>query len=244
MSSDHGIRITWNGHATTTVETPDGKIILIDPWLAHNPSTPEDQKQIDKVDLMLISHGHGDHMGDAISIAQRTRPHIISMNEICMYLGSKGVQDCSGGNTGGSQTWEGIRVTMVDAIHSSSIQEGDTTIYAGLPVGFVIRFPDHFTLYHAGDTAVFEGMRLIGRLYEPDVAMLPIGDHYTMGPREAAEAIRLLGVTRVIPMHFGTFPILTGTPADLEKEASDISGLRIITLNPGQSVTQGEITHA
>lgn len=236
-----GATITWLGHAATKIETADGKIILIDPLIHSNPVTPDEHKDIDRCDLMLISHGHGDNMGDAITIAQQTRPHIIAMNEICLYLSEKGVEDCSGGNTGGTQVWSDISVTMVDAVHSSSTMENGQLIYLGLAVGFVIRLADGFTIYHAGDTALFEGMRLIGRLHEPDVAILPIGDHFTMGPKAAAEAIRMLGAPSVIPIHYGTFPILTGTPEQLQKEASDISGLRIVVLEPGQSVAQREL---
>jgi L-ascorbate metabolism protein UlaG (beta-lactamase superfamily) len=241
MANDGGIRITWLGHAATRIDTTDGKVILVDPLIQENPLTPQSAKNIDRVDLLLISHGHGDNMGDALTLAQRFQPRIIAMNEICLYLSGKGVQNCTGGNTGGTQEWEGIRVTMVDAIHSSSIQEDGRLIYAGLAVGFVIRFPDGFTVYHAGDTDIFEGMKLIGQLYHPNLAILPIGDHFTMGPRTAAEAIRLLDVSHVIPIHYGTFPVLTGTPEQLQKEASDISGLTIFPLKPGESVTQSQV---
>jgi L-ascorbate metabolism protein UlaG (beta-lactamase superfamily) len=190
---------------------------------------------------MLITHAHFDHMGDAVAIAQKTQPAIIAIYDFCTYLEAKGLQNCNGMNKGGTVQWDGIRVTMVDAIHSSGFEENGTFISGGDPAGFVIRFENGFTVYHSGDTDIFESMKLIGRLYEPDVALLPIGDHFTMGPRQAAEAIRLLGVNRVIPIHFGTFPLLTGTPEQLEKEASDVVGLKIITLKPGQSVTQREI---
>lgn len=239
--ANNGATITWLGHAATKIETADGKIILIDPLIHGNPITPDEHKDVDRCDLMLISHGHGDNMGDAIQIAKATNPHIIAMNEICLYLGEKGVEDCSGGNTGGTQVWNDISVTMVDAVHSSSTMENGQLIYLGLAVGFIIRLPDGFTIYHAGDTALFEGMRLIGRLYEPDVAILPIGDHFTMGPKAAAEAIRLLGVTSVIPVHYGTFPVLTGTPEQLQQEAKDISGLKMVVLKPGESVRQPDL---
>jgi L-ascorbate metabolism protein UlaG (beta-lactamase superfamily) len=163
------------------------------------------------------------------------------MNELCAYLSSKGAKDCSGGNTGGTQEWNGLRVTMVNAVHSSSIQDGDGLLYAGLAVGFVIRLGDGFTIYHAGDTDVFAGMELIGRLYKPDVALLPIGSHYTMGPHEAAEAIRLLGVKHIIPIHYGTFPLLWGSPEALKNETSSQPDLHIIPLKPGESVSQSEL---
>jgi L-ascorbate metabolism protein UlaG (beta-lactamase superfamily) len=241
MTSNRGAIITWLGHAATKIETADGTVILVDPFLEGNPTTPDDARIQNRVDLMLISHGHGDNMGDAVKIAQQHQPHIIAMNELCGYLSSKGAKDCSGGNTGGGQDWNGLRVTMVNAVHSSSIQDGDQLLYAGLAVGFVIRLNDGFTIYHAGDTDVFAGMELIGRLYQPDVALLPIGSHYTMGPLEAAEAIRLLGVKRVVPIHYGTFPILWGSPEALSKETSDVSDLRIIPLKPGESVSQADL---
>ncbi|HEX6506848.1 MAG TPA: metal-dependent hydrolase [Chloroflexota bacterium] len=241
MTSDGGLTITWLGHAATKIETADGMVVLIDPLIQSNPVTPEDQKHLDRVDLLLISHGHGDNLGESVQIIERFQPHVIAMNELCGYLASKGAKDCSGGNTGGTQEWNGLRVTLVNAIHSSSAQDGGQIIYTGLAVGFVIRFADGFTVYHAGDTDVFPGMELIGRLYDPDVALLPIGSHFTMGPREAAEAIRLLGVTTVIPIHYGTFPILWGRPEQLEQEALDITGLKIVALQPGESVGQGDL---
>ena len=241
MASDSAITVTWLGHAATRVEASDGRIILIDPLIESNPVTPSEAKASQRVDIMLISHGHGDNLGDAVSIAQQFKPYIISQNELCGYLGTKGVENCHGGNTGGSQDVDGILVTMVQAIHSSSVEENGSAVYVGLAVGFVIRFPDGFTIYHAGDTDVFEGMRLVGRLYSPDLALLPIGDYFTMGPKGAAEAIRLLGVKRVIPIHYGTFPVLTGTVEELQSETSDIQDLKIIALKPGESVGSSEL---
>jgi L-ascorbate metabolism protein UlaG (beta-lactamase superfamily) len=241
MAASGNTSITWLGHAATRIDALDGRVILIDPFLQGNPGTPESAKQLDRLDVMLISHGHGDNMGDAVDLGKRFSPYTVCMNELGGYLTSKGVQNCHGGNTGGTQDIDGIKVTMVDAVHSSSIEDNGQTLYAGTAVGFIIRMPDGFTIYHAGDTAVFEGMRLLGRLYRPDIAILPIGDYFTMGPLEAAEAIRLLGVNRVIPIHYGTFPVLTGTPEELAEEASDIEGLRVIALKPGESVTSSDL---
>ncbi len=238
--SDSGVKITWLGHAATKIETPEGKIILIDPWLQENPSVPEDQKQINQVDLMLITHGHFDHLGDAVQVAKQTNPDVIAIFEIAHFLESEGVQKCHGINKGGTIHWNGVDITMVDAIHSSGITVGNQIIYGGTAAGFVLRFDNGFTLYHAGDTEVFESMKLIGN-YKPDVAMLPIGGHFTMGPRAAAEAIRLLAVSNVIPIHYGTFPALTGTPEQLREQASDISNLKVIALKPGESVDQSQI---
>lgn len=241
MTSGSEVRITWLGHAATRIEGADGMVILIDPFLQGNPTVPDTERTPERVDLMLISHGHGDNMGDALQLALQHQPHIIAMNEICLYLAGKGARDCSGGNTGGTQKWNDLQITMVDAVHSSSIQDGEGLIYGGLAVGFIIRFADGFTVYHAGDTDVFPGMELIGRLYRPDVALLPIGSHFTMGPVEAAEAIRLLGVSRVIPIHYGTFPLLWGTPDLLQEAATDISALRIVPLKPGESISQSDL---
>lgn len=241
MATDRGVTITWLGHATVRVDTADGKILLIDPWLQENPATPADRKSIDKLDLMLITHAHLDHMADAVSIAQQTKPTIISIYDFCSYLESKGLENCTGINKGGTVKWDGIHVTMVDAVHSSGFEEHGRFIPGGAPAGYIVRFADGFTLYHSGDTDLFESMKLIGRLYNPDVALLPIGDYFTMGPRQAAEAIRMLGVKRVIPIHWGTFPVLTGTPEQLEDEASDIAGLKVIALRPGESINQSAI---
>jgi L-ascorbate metabolism protein UlaG (beta-lactamase superfamily) len=240
MPSSRELTITWLGHATTLIEMEDGKRILIDPWLQGNPAVPEAKKNIDRLDLMLITHGHSDHMADAIPIAQQTEPDIIAIYEICTYLGIKGISKCNGMNKGGTVSWNDVKITLVDAVHSSFIQEGDQIIYAGTPGGFVLRFADGFTLYHTGDTDLFETFRLTGSLHHPDLVMMCIGDHYTMGPRQAAEALRMLGAKRVIPIHWGTFPVLTGTPEALRAEAADIAGLRVIALKPGDSVTQSE----
>ncbi len=238
--SDSEVTITWLGHAATKIETPNGKTVLIDPFLKENPATPQNCKTFQHLDLMLITHGHYDHLGDAVEVANATSPDVIAIFEICHYLESKGVQKCNGMNHGGTVRWEDIDITMTQAIHSSGITDGDQIIYGGTAAGFVLKFDNGFTLYHAGDTAWFESMKLIGK-FEPDVAMLPIGGHFTMGPREAAEAIRLLGVKRVIPIHYGTWPVLTGTPQQLQEAASDVPDLKVIALKPGESVSQNQL---
>jgi L-ascorbate metabolism protein UlaG (beta-lactamase superfamily) len=238
--SDSQVTITWLGHATTLIDTPEGKCILIDPWLQGNPMTPEDRKHLDQLDLMLITHGHFDHMGDAIPIAQATKPDVIANFEICQYLTGKGIKDCNGMNTGGTVQWNGTAITMVEAVHSSGITDGEQIVYGGTAGGYVFRFSNGFTVYHAGDTDVFESMKLIAD-YRPDVAMLPIGDHFTMGPQQAAKAVRMLGVRRVIPLHYGTFPLLTGTPEALAEAAGDVANFKVVTLKPGESVTQGDL---
>lgn len=240
MASDGSVAITWLGHAATLIEF-DGKTVLIDPWLQENPAVPEDRKQVDHLDLMLITHGHFDHMSDAVPVAQKTEPDIICIHEIAQYLMSKGIEKVTGMNKGGTVTWNGLQITMVDAVHSSGITDGDGIVDGGTAAGFVLRFPNHFTVYHAGDTDVFESMRLIGQRYNPDVVMLPIGGHFTMDPTGAAEALRLLGARRVIPIHYATFPLLSGTPEALREAASDIQSLEVIALKPGETVNQTDI---
>jgi L-ascorbate metabolism protein UlaG (beta-lactamase superfamily) len=197
---------------------------------------PEPLKKFDRLDTMLITHGHFDHIADAVALGKQFKPQIVGIFETCVWLESKGVSNTNGMNKGGTQRVGEIEVTMVNAIHSCGIQDGDKIVYGGEACGYIIRLPGGLTIYHAGDTAVFGDMKLIGELYAPDLALLPIGDHYTMGPREAAMAIRLLGVRQVVPMHFGTFPPLVGRPEQLRQITQDISGLEIHALKPGDSI--------
>lgn len=238
MLQTHGNRLTWLGHATFRIDTPSGKVILIDPWVQTNPMCPEADKKFQHVDTLLITHGHFDHIADAVELGKKFKPQIVGMHELCGWLESKGVANTSGMNKGGTQKIGEIEVTMVNAEHSCGIQDGDKIVYGGEACGYIVRLPGGFTVYHAGDTAVFGDMKLIGELYPPDVALLPIGDHYTMGPREAAMAIRLLNVRHVVPMHFGTFPQLVGRPEQVRELTKDISGLEIHTLQPGESLGQ------
>ena len=237
MKLGRGVEITWLGHSTFRLVSPGGKVLLIDPWTEGNPACPDAYTRIDNVDIMLITHAHDDHMSDAVPIARAAQPElVVAMHEICLYLEGQGVDGCSGMNKGGTQTHAGISITQVHADHSSGLNRDGTVVSGGEPCGYVIEFENGFTLYHAGDTNVFGDMRLIGQLYRPDVACLPIGDHFTMGPREAALACRLLEVPRVIPMHFGTFPILTGTPAALREQLGDQAGVEVLELTPGETL--------
>lgn len=230
----NGIKITWLGHATFRVETPGGKIILIDPWVMGNPACPTTERNVKKVDVMLCTHGHFDHIGDAVEIAKKHNPKIVGIPELCGWLGKKGVKQTAEMNKGGTQTVEDIKVTMVHADHSCGIKDGDELVYGGEACGYVVEFANGVKIYHAGDTNVFGDMKIIRELYAPEIGMIPIGDHYTMGPREAAYACNLLKPKTVIPMHFGTFPALVGRPSDLKKLVPD---LEIREMKPGETIT-------
>lgn len=232
------VEITWLGHSTFQIRTPGGKTVLIDPWVQGNPATPERFKQGLKPDVMLVTHGHFDHIGDAVQIARESGSQVVAIYETVAWLEKKGVKNTIGMNKGGTVDLGGIRATMVHAVHSCGIMDQDEgrIVYGGEACGYVLELENGFRLYHAGDTMVFGDMKLIGELWQPDVALLPIGDRFTMDPRQAAHAARLLGVKRVIPMHHGTFPLLTGTPAQLE-ELLRADGIEVLTLRPGESLT-------
>ncbi|HET7767331.1 MAG TPA: metal-dependent hydrolase [Chloroflexota bacterium] len=234
---DNGVQITWYGHATTLITTPRGKRIMIDPFVQSNPACPKELHTVEHLDLLLITHGHADHCADALDVIRTGQPKVvIAIHEIAVWLESKGVQNVTGMNRGGTITAEGIKVTQTPALHSSSIQDGDTQIPGGEASGYVLELENGFRIYHAGDTALFGDMALIGDLYPPDVALLPIGGHYTMGPREAARAAQLLNVKRVIPIHYGTFPPLKGTPEEL-REIGATTKLDVIALQPGETLS-------
>lgn len=226
--------ITWLGHATFLVDTPGGKRIVIDPWLAGNPRCPERYHGLDRADLILVSHGHFDHLGSAAELARRTGAEVLANFEIAGFLESQGVERTVGMNKGGTVTRDGIHMTMVHADHSSGITTDHGVLYGGEAAGWVVTLENGLTFYHAGDTNVFSDMHLIKALYQPEVAMLPIGGHFTMAPKEAAYAATLLGVDTVIPMHYGTFPALTGTPEALIDLLQDHT-IRVAALEPGES---------
>lgn len=228
-----GIKLTWLGHATFRIETPAGKTVIIDPWVMGNPKCPDSEKQVKKVDILLCTHGHGDHIGDAVEIAKKHNPVVVGIPELCGWLGKKGVKQLAEMNKGGTQTVADLKVTMVHADHSCGIQDGDQMVYGGEACGFVIEFTSGVKIYHAGDTNVFGDMAIIRDLYAPEIAMLPIGDHYTMSPREAAYACNLLKPKTVIPMHFATFPVLTGTPGALQKLVPNIE---VFEMKPGVTI--------
>jgi L-ascorbate metabolism protein UlaG (beta-lactamase superfamily) len=221
MSLLKGTRVTWLGHATVLIELPSGVNLLIDPFIEHNPKYPKGFELPGKIDYVLLTHGHFDHIADAVPVAQKYGATVVAMVELALYMAAKGAASTVGMNLGGTLQLPGVAVTLVEAKHSSSIQEGELSLYLGEAAGIVLTIEDGPVLYHAGDTAVFRDMELIRELYAPDVAMLPIGGHYTMGPKEAALAVRYLQPTVILPLHWGTFPQLTGTPEELAKLVSD-----------------------
>jgi L-ascorbate metabolism protein UlaG (beta-lactamase superfamily) len=227
------LSITWFGHATFVVTTPGGKRIVFDPWLTGNPKAPSNAK-IDKADVICVTHGHSDHTADVVATARGTGAPVVAIFELANWFSGKGVKDVIGMGIGGTVAVKDLRISMTAAIHSSSIDDNGKLLYAGLATGFVVRMEDERALYFAGDTALFGDMRLIRELHAPEIAFLPIGDHYTMGPVAAAKACELLGVRQVVPMHYGTFPALTGTPDELEKLVEPM-GIDVLVLKPGET---------
>ena len=236
MALNAEVSFTWIGHGTWKVRSAKGKDVYIDPWVMNNPVAPDALKKVDGCDLMLITHGHFDHVYDALEIAKATKPKIVSNFEISAWLGSKGIpgDGIIGANQGGTVDVDGIKVTLVHAEHSCGITDGDKILYGGEACGMVIEFENGFTIYFAGDTDVFGDMALIAELSEFDVAFLPIGDFYTMGPDRAAKAVSLLGVKTVVPMHFGTFPILSGNPSQLQELVGN--GVKVLDIKPGDTI--------
>jgi len=230
-----GLSITWLGHGTFLFRSPGGRRIVVDPWLDGNPSCPPHLASIDEADLVLVTHGHFDHVHDAAAVAKKTGATVVGIFELCQWLASKGVETTSGMNKGGSQELFGIRITMVDAKHSSSYTDEGVITYLGEAAGYVLTFENGLTVYFAGDTALFGDMRLIHELYRPTLAFLPIGDLFTMDPPAAAKACALLGVKTVVPMHYGTFPVLTGRPEHLRELVAPI-GVEVIEMKPGETV--------
>src|ERR671913_1390949 len=233
-----GTRITYLGHATFRVATPGAERIIIDPFLTDNPTTPEEHEQVGDLDTILITHVHFDHFADAIPLAQETGATVISNFEIMSYLQSQGVENAQPIQKGGTAQIGGIRLTATHALHSSSIQTEDgSLIYGGEPMGYILEFESGFKLYHAGDTAIFGDMQLIGEIYRPDLALLPIGNTVVMSPFEAAHATRLLGVDYVVPIHYGTFPFLPGTPEEFQNHLSNIApGAVAHVMQPGDDL--------
>ena len=228
------VSVTWLGHGSFRFDSPGGKRIYLDPWLG-NPKCPEGERTPERIDVMAITHGHSDHVGEAVELGRRHSPAVVAIFELATWLERQGVEGASNGamNKGGTQEVDGVKFTMTHALHSGGLTQDGEPIYLGEAAGFVVEFENGLKLYASGDTAVFSDMQLIGRIYEPDVAILPIGDHFTMSPREAAVALELLRVRRCIPCHYGTFPLLRGTPDELRRLAP---GVEVIAPEPGETL--------
>ncbi len=227
-------RITWLSHATVLVQSPQGTNILIDPFISGNPGYPKDFELPSKIHAILLTHGHGDHIGDAAPLAKKHGAPVVAIFELASYMNGKGVSEVVGMNLGGTTQVEDVAVTMVDAKHSAAAQDEEGFHYVGVATGFVLSIKDGPVIYHAGDTNVFGDMKLIAQLYHPSIAILPIGGFYTMGPEEAALAVDFLKPKVVLPIHFGTFPPLKGTPAAL----ADLVGadVEVVHWKPAQEV--------
>ncbi len=225
------VALTWLGHGSFRFDTPGGKRVYVDPFL-DNPKCPDSEREPERMDILAFTHGHGDHVGNSVELIGRHSPEVVAQIELKRWLGKQGadVGELPGINKGGTQDVDGVKLTLTDARHSSSSDDGE---YTGEACGFVIEAENGTKLYFAGDTSVFMDMQLIGRIYEPDVAILPIGDHFTMGPREAAVALELLNVKQCLPCHYGTFPILTGTPEELRR----LTDVELLTPEPGETIT-------
>jgi L-ascorbate metabolism protein UlaG (beta-lactamase superfamily) len=230
-----GVELTWLGHAAFRVDSPAGKRLYVDPWLS-NPKCPPGESEPDRVDVIAITHGHGDHIGEAAKLGKRFSPKLVAIYEAAAWLEAQGFPDASalGMNKGGTVEVEGMKFSMTHALHSSGMLADDgPPIYLGEAAGYVVEFENGTKVYFAGDTAAFTDMQIIGEHLAPDVAVLPIGDHFTMGPRQAAVALELLGVRRCVPSHYGTFPMLTGTPDLLRSHAP---GVEVLAPEPGETI--------
>jgi len=229
------VTFTWLGHGSYRFDSAAGQRIYVDPWF-DNPKCPGNEKKPERADVLVLTHGHADHVGSAVDVAKTHSPKVVAIFELASWLESQGAPNASalGMNKGGTIEIDGVRYTMTHALHSSGFgQDGGAIVYLGEAAGYVIEFENGVKVYCAGDTAVFSDMQLIGRLHAPDVAILPIGDHFTMGPAAAAVALELVGASRCIPVHWGTFPLLHGTPDQLREAARDVE---VLEAAPGQSI--------
>jgi len=224
--------LTWHGHSNFQITTPECTV-LIDPWFEGNPSACVGSDACTQVDLVLVTHDHDDHTGQVVDICKRTGAHVGAVVETAGKLAQSGVPaeqiiNGIGFNIGGTVEFKGVKVTMVQAFHSSN---------TGCPVGYILTLDDGYCLYHAGDTGIFSSMDLFGRLYSIDLALLPIGGIFTMDPPQAALACTLLQCQNVLPMHWGSFPVLEQNPDRFAQELKNMNAsTRLISLQPGQSM--------
>ncbi|WP_394233210.1 metal-dependent hydrolase [Niallia oryzisoli] len=224
------MKITYHGHSVVKIET-NGKTILIDPFITGNGLTDLKVENV-KPDVIIISHGHGDHVGDTVQLAKVNDSLVIANDELSTYLSWQGLR-VHGMHIGGSYQFDFGRVKLTQAFHGTGLQTGDNNIvYCGMPAG-ILFMSEGKTIYHAGDTALFSDMKLIGERHPIDVAFLPIGDNYTMGPEDAAYAAKLLGAKTIVPMHYNTFPVIRQDPQEFIKLLEDGNGK---ILNPGEGI--------
>jgi L-ascorbate metabolism protein UlaG (beta-lactamase superfamily) len=241
--------VLWLGQAAFKITTPKGKVIVIDPFLVKNPKTPDqykDLKALGNVDMIIVTHGHFDHTADLPALAELTGAKVLMNADMGTTYGTLGIvpakQLLRFNKSGPVKPDEGITVTMVHAEHSSSVVHTDpetkkqTVHPGGEPVGYIIKLENGFTIYHAGDTGVFADMKFIGEYYKPDLALLPIGGHFVMDPAHAAYATRtMLKPKHVVPMHYGTFPPLKGTPDEFKK-ALGKTQTKVHVMQPGDTL--------
>jgi L-ascorbate metabolism protein UlaG (beta-lactamase superfamily) len=233
MASEQQTRITWFGHATVLIQTAKGINLLIDPFIEQNPKYPKGFELPAKLQYILLTHGHGDHISDVVPVAKKHGSTVVAIYELADYVSQQGVEKTIGMNLGGTVHLDDVAATMVDAKHSSCAVDKNGTHYVGVAAGYVISVPGSPVIYAAGDTCVFGDMRLIGEIYQPEIALLPIGGYYTMSPKEAAVAARFVGAKTILPIHFGTFPPLVGTPAELATIVD--AAVKVVQWNPGDT---------
>ena len=237
LSLPDGLQVTFLGQSTFHIVTPGGKRLLIAPWVEGNPLCPKKNADIGPLDYLLVTHAHQDHMGDIIPIATDSGAQVVANFEIINWLAAKGVKNGISMNTGGTLDLDGMEVTQTPAFHTSTITDGEQTLNGGSPQGFIIRLKNGYTVYDAGDTSVFGDMALLAEMYRPDLAFLPIGDRFTMGPKQAAYACRLLNVPHVVPIHYATFPMLTGTPEAFQSELDKLGvQTNVVVMQPGETI--------
>ncbi len=229
--------ITWFGHATVRLALSDGRVIMIDPWMTGNPSCPESLRSVPRCDMILLTHGHLDHVGDVAVLVEAHDPLVVGNFDLCAALEKQiGKGRYSGMGTGGTQTVDGVRVSLTQAFHSSGVDSPNGPLYGGMPNGVVVGFDGLATVYHAGDTDVFSDMKLIARLFEPRICILPIGDHFTMGAKGAALAAEFLQPQTIIPIHYKTFPVLEQSPESFRQALAPALRARLVVPDVGQEI--------